>query len=74
MSQQGVAALYEQAGTFQHLQDLELDSITFISDIRLPHVLERVAIRNCTSHCVVRLDNCKCATVALGGKHGAVQW
>ena len=64
------AALFEEAESFQHLQDLELDRACFISsNITLPHTVKRVAFRGVCSQCVVRLDQCKCATFALGGSH-----
>ena len=70
MSQHGDAALYQEAESFQHLRDLELDRMFFHSrHISLPHMLERVALRDVDSQSVDRLDDCKCPTVARGSGH-----
>ena len=50
-----------------------MQGMKFCRGFAVPHVLESVVLRGVTFDAAVRLDKCKCATIALVGKHGAGQ-
>ena len=62
MAQQKHAGLGEGAENFQHLRELDIDSMSFYHNVSLPHGLERAALRESHFACAVWLDKCKCAT------------
>lgn len=64
-------ARHEDAGlcmgaemSFQQLRTLDIERLSFLHDIALPHTLESVTLRNIYLVGAVRLDKCKCATFA----------
>lgn len=74
MVQHGTAGLSAEAESFQHLEDLEVDHVHFRRcRMQLPHMLQRVAFRDVLFLSALGLEKCKCATIALEGKHGARQ-
>ena len=74
MAQHENAALFEDCEEAELLRNLELDRIYFACPhITLPRMLESAAFRDVCSVSIVKLDQCRCATVAVGRKHGAGQ-
>ena len=65
MPQHEYAGLYEGAESFQHLQELQLDDMRFSHGIVMPRGLQWVMFWDVYFLGAVRLDVCRCATMAL---------
>ena len=49
--------------SFQQLRTLDIERMSFLHDVAMPHTLESVTLRGIVLGGAVRLDKCKCATI-----------
>ena len=73
MARQEVVGLSRGAESFEHLRELDIEHVSFLHNVSLPHTLERIAFRGVNLRGALQQDKCKCAMMAPIGKHDAWQ-